>query len=91
MTQDIGTAIQRERLSRCGGMVYTVGKTRLSFQSVVSNLKNWALIGLKIYFIYHMECTGKKMKSREGTVVDADDLMQEMTETAQKIAEDLGK
>jgi arginyl-tRNA synthetase len=32
----------------------------------------------------------EKMKSREGTVVDADDLMQEMTETAQKIAEDLG-
>jgi arginyl-tRNA synthetase len=32
-----------------------------------------------------------KMKSREGTVVDADDLMQEMTDTAQKIAEDLGK
>jgi arginyl-tRNA synthetase len=45
--------------------------------------------------LFHLSMDGRfaigKMKSREGTVVDADDLMQEMTDTAQKISEDLGK
>jgi arginyl-tRNA synthetase len=52
------------------------------------------LIGQKT--LYHLsygmvELPSGKMKSREGTVVDADDLMQEMTTTAQRISEELGK
>jgi arginyl-tRNA synthetase len=96
MTQDIGTAIQRTKdLPDVGGMVYTVGNEQdYHFKVLFLILKklgfDWA------ENLYHLsygmvELPSGKMKSREGTVVDADDLMTEMTETAGKIASDLGK
>lgn len=96
MTQDIGTAIQRVKdFPDVGGMVYTVGNEQ------DYHFKVLFLILKKIGFdwadsLYHLsygmvELPSGKMKSREGTVVDADDLMAEMTTTAQTISEDLGK
>ncbi|NRS89467.1 arginyl-tRNA synthetase [Flavobacterium sp. 7E] len=96
MTQDIGTAIQRVKdMADVGGMVYTVGNEQdYHFKVLFLILKklgfDWASS------LYHLsygmvDLPSGKMKSREGTVVDADDLMQEMTSTAQKISEDLGK
>lgn len=96
MTQDIGTAIQRVKdMPDVGGMVYTVGNEQdYHFKVLFLILKklgfDWASS------LYHLsygmvDLPSGKMKSREGTVVDADDLMQEMTSTAQKIAEELGK
>ena len=96
MTQDIGTAIQRVKdFQDVGGMVYTVGNEQdYHFKVLFLILKklgfHWA------ESLYHLsygmvELPSGKMKSREGTVVDADDLMEEMTETAGKIATDLGK
>ena len=96
MTQDIGTAIQRVKdYPDVGGMVYTVGNEQdYHFKVLFLILKklgfDWA------QHLYHLsygmvELPSGKMKSREGTVVDADDLMSEMTETAQRISEELGK
>ncbi len=96
MTQDIGTAIQRVKdFPDVGGMVYTVGNEQ------DYHFKVLFLIIKKLGFdwsqnLFHLsygmvELPSGKMKSREGTVVDADDLMDEMTETAQKISDDLGK
>ncbi|MDR6846666.1 arginine--tRNA ligase [Flavobacterium granuli] len=96
MTQDIGTAIQRVKdMPDVGGMVYTVGNEQdYHFKVLFLILKklgfDWA--SSLFHLSYGMvDLPSGKMKSREGTVVDADDLMQEMTDTAQKIAEDLGK
>jgi arginyl-tRNA synthetase len=96
MTQDIGTAIQRVKdYSDVGGMVYTVGNEQdYHFKVLFLILKKLGFDWSENLFhlSYGMvDLPSGKMKSREGTVVDADDLMQEMTETAQKIAEDLGK
>ena len=96
MTQDIGTAIQRAKdHPDVGGMVYTVGNEQdYHFKVLFLILKKlgyeWA------DNLYHLsygmvDLPGGKMKSREGTVVDADDLMQEMTQTAREISEELGK
>ncbi|UPT71404.1 MAG: arginine--tRNA ligase [Flavobacterium sp. JAD_PAG50586_2] len=96
MTQDIGTAIQRVKdFPDVGGMVYTVGNEQdYHFKVLFLILKklgfDWA------ESLYHLsygmvELPSGKMKSREGTVVDADDLMEEMTTTAAKISTDLGK
>jgi arginyl-tRNA synthetase len=96
MTQDIGTAIQRVKdHPDVGGMVYTVGNEQ------DYHFKVLFLILQKLGFdwassLYHLsygmvDLPSGKMKSREGTVVDADDLMQEMTSTAQNISEELGK
>jgi arginyl-tRNA synthetase len=96
MTQDIGTAIQRVKdFSDVGGMVYTVGNEQdYHFKVLFLILKklgfDWA------DSLYHLsygmvELPSGKMKSREGTVVDADDLMEEMTTTAKSISEELGK
>lgn len=96
MTQDIGTAIQRVKdFPDVGGMVYTVGNEQdYHFKVLFLILKklgfDWA------DSLYHLsygmvELPSGKMKSREGTVVDADDLMAEMTTTAQTISEELGK
>ncbi|WP_445718864.1 arginine--tRNA ligase [Flavobacterium sp.] len=96
MTQDIGTAIQRVKdFPDVGGMVYTVGNEQdYHFKVLFLILKklgfDWA------DSLYHLsygmvELPSGKMKSREGTVVDADDLMAEMTTTAQAISEELGK
>jgi arginyl-tRNA synthetase len=96
MTQDIGTAIQRVKdFQDVAGMVYTVGNEQdYHFKVLFLILKklgfNWA------ENLYHLsygmvELPSGKMKSREGTVVDADDLMEEMTATAKSISEELGK
>ncbi|NGY37506.1 arginine--tRNA ligase [Flavobacterium sp. XN-5] len=96
MTQDIGTAIQRVKdFPDVGGMVYTVGNEQdYHFKVLFLILKKLGFDWSKN--LYHLsygmvDLPSGKMKSREGTVVDADDLMQEMTDTAQKIAEYLGK
>jgi len=95
MTQDIGTAIQRVEDYAINGMVYTVGNEQdYHFKVLFLILKKlgfeWA------NHLYHLsygmvDLPSGKMKSREGTVVDADDLIVEMTQTAQTISEDLGK
>ncbi|WP_445748977.1 arginine--tRNA ligase [Polaribacter sp.] len=96
MTQDIGTAIQRVTdLKDVGGMVYTVGNEQdYHFQVLFLILKKLGFDWAKNLFhlSYGMvDLPSGKMKSREGTVVDADDLMIEMTETAKTISEELGK
>jgi arginyl-tRNA synthetase len=96
MTQDIGTAIQRVKdYADVGGMVYTVGNEQdYHFQVLFLILKklgfDWA--NQLHHLSYGMvDLPSGKMKSREGTVVDADDLMEEMTTTAKEISEELGK
>lgn len=96
MTQDIGTAIQRVTdFPDITGMVYTVGNEQdYHFKVLFLILQRlgypWAD---KLYHLSYgmVDLPGGKMKSREGTVVDADDLMEEMTETAATIARNLGK
>jgi arginyl-tRNA synthetase len=96
MTQDIGTAIQRVKdYSDVGGMVYTVGNEQdYHFQVLFLILKKLGFDWAKQlhHLSYGMvDLPSGKMKSREGTVVDADDLMIEMTNTAKEISEELGK
>lgn len=96
MTQDIGTAIQRVKdFPDVGGMVYTVGNEQdYHFKVLFLILKKLGFDWSKNLFhlSYGMvDLPSGKMKSREGTVVDADDLMNEMMQTAQTISEDLGK
>ncbi|GAB5565666.1 MAG: arginine--tRNA ligase [Winogradskyella sp.] len=96
MTQDIGTAIQRLKdYPDVGGMVYTVGNEQdYHFKVLFLILKklgfDWA------ENLYHLsygmvDLPSGKMKSREGTVVDADDLIREMADTAEEISKELGK
>ena len=96
MTQDIGTAIQRVKdFPDVGGMVYTVGNEQdYHFQVLFLILKKLGFDWAKQlhHLSYGMvDLPSGKMKSREGTVVDADDLMVEMTTTAKEISEELGK
>jgi arginyl-tRNA synthetase len=96
MTQDIGTAIQRVKdFTDINGMVYTVGNEQdYHFQVLFLILKKLGFDWAKHLFhlSYGMvDLPSGKMKSREGTVVDADDLMVEMTDTAKNISEELGK
>lgn len=96
MTQDIGTAIQRVKDQQdITGMVYTVGNEQdYHFKVLFLILKKlgFAWANNLYHLSYGMvELPSGRMKSREGTVVDADDLMDEMTNTAQKICEELGK
>ncbi len=96
MTQDIGTAIQRVKdYADVGGMVYTVGNEQdYHFQVLFLILKKLGFDWAKNLFhlSYGMvDLPSGKMKSREGTVVDADDLMIEMSDTAKEISEELGK
>lgn len=96
MTQDIGTAIQRATdYPDIGGMVYTVGNEQdYHFKVLFLILKklgfSWAE---RLYHLSYgmVDLPSGKMKSREGTVVDADDLMADMTREAAKISEELGK
>ncbi len=96
MTQDIGTAVQRVKdCPDISAMVYTVGNEQdYHFKVLFLILKKlgfeWA------QNLYHLsygmvDLPSGKMKSREGTVVDADDLIVEMTTTAKVISQDLGK
>lgn len=95
MTQDIGTAIQRVKDFDFDGMVYTVGNEQeYHFKVLFLILQKLGYEWAKN--LYHLsygmvDLPSGKMKSREGTVVDADELMEEMCQTAKKISEDLGK
>ena len=96
MTQDIGTAIQRVKdYPEITGMIYTVGNEQdYHFKVLFLILKKlgyqWAenLFHLSYGMV---DLPSGKMKSREGTVVDADDLIFDMAQTAKKISEELGK
>ena len=95
MTQDLGTAVQRFQENNIQKLIYTVGNEQdYHFEVLIKILRklgySWA------ENLYHLsygmvELPEGKMKSREGTVVDADDLMQEMYETAKDKAQELGK
>ncbi|SIS69506.1 arginyl-tRNA synthetase [Kaistella chaponensis] len=95
MTQDLGTAVQRFQENKIQKLIYTVGNEQdYHFEVLIKILRklgySWA------ENLYHLsygmvELPEGKMKSREGTVVDADDLMQEMYETAKDKAQELGK
>tara|TARA_R110000868_G_scaffold21640_12_gene89883 strand:- start:28968 stop:30746 length:1779 start_codon:yes stop_codon:yes gene_type:complete len=96
MTQDIGTAIQRVKdHPDVSGMVYTVGNEQdYHFKVLFLILKKLGFSWSENLFhlSYGMvDLPSGKMKSREGTVVDADDLMVDMTNTATAISEELGK
>ncbi len=95
MTQDIGTAIQRAEDFDLDGMIYTVGNEQDYHFKVLFIIMeklgyDWAK---NLYHLSYgmVDLPSGKMKSREGTVVDADDLMQEMEDTAKAISEELGK
>ena len=95
MTQDIGTAQLRYDDYKPSDMVYVVGNEQNYHFDVLKLIlkklgREWA------ESLHHLnygmvELPQGKMKSREGTVVDADDLMDEMYETAKKTSEELGK
>lgn len=95
MTQDIGTATQRFNEFSIDKMIYVVGNEQNYHFQVLSILLDrlgfsWGK-GL-VHFSYGMvELPEGKMKSREGTVVDADDLMEEMVTTAKEVSMELGK
>ncbi len=95
ITQDLGTAMQRYDEYSPEQLIYVVGNEQeYHFNVLKAVLKHlgcdWSTA------IYHLsygmvELPAGKMKSREGTVVDADDLMQEMFDTAEAMARELGK
>jgi len=96
ITQDIGTAIQRSKdMPDVNGMVYTVGNEQdYHFKVLFLILKKLGYSWSKSLFhlSYGMvDLPSGKMKSREGTVVDADDLIVEMSTTAKEISDELGK
>ena len=96
ITQDLGTALLRYKdHPDMNGMVYTVGNEQDYHFKVLFLILNklgydWAS---QLYHLSYgmVDLPSGKMKSREGTVVDADGLMQEMSDTAQNIASSLGK
>ena len=95
MTQDIGTAEMRFHDFPIDKMIYVVGNEQNYHFQVLSILLD--RLGFKwgkelVHFSYGMvELPNGKMKSREGTVVDADDLVSEMIDSAVKTSEELGK
>ena len=95
MTQDLGTAVDRFNEYKFDKNIYVVGNEQnYHFQVLKALLKRmgykWA-DGL-IHFSYGMvELPEGRMKSREGTIVDADDLIKEMQETAKEVSLELGK
>lgn len=95
ITQDIGTAIERFKDYDIDSLTYTVGNEQdYHFKVLFLILKklgfSWA--DNMYHLSYGMvDLPSGKMKSREGTVVDADDLMSEMTTTAREISQELGK
>mgnify|MGYP000897445424 FL=1 len=95
ITQDIGTAKMRFDKHPIDKMVYVVGNEQEYHFKVLSLLLDrlgYAFGKGLVHFSYGMvELPNGKMKSREGTVVDADDLMDEMIATAKAIAEEQGK
>jgi arginyl-tRNA synthetase len=95
MTQDIGTAKIRFDDYPIDKMIYVVGNEQNYHFQVLSLLLDKLGFGFGkglLHFSYGMvELPEGKMKSREGTVVDADDLMQEMIDTARETSKELGK
>ncbi len=95
MTQDLGTAVERFKDNNIQKLIYTVGNEQdYHFQVLFLILKKlgYAWAEQLFHLSYGMvELPNGKMKSREGTVVDADDLMQEMYATAKQKSEELGK
>jgi arginyl-tRNA synthetase len=96
MTQDIGTAAQRMAdYPDADGMIYTVGNEQdYHFKVLFLILSRLGYSWAKN--LYHLsygmvDLPSGKMKSREGTVVDADDLIEQMVQTAQAITQELGK
>lgn len=95
MTQDLGTAKLRADEYHPEKLIYVVGNEQNYHFDVLKRILkklgfSWAE---KIYHLSYgmVELPQGKMKSREGTVVDADDLMEEMIQTARKTSEELGK
>ena len=96
ITQDIGTAMQRfEDFPEVKGMIYTVGNEQdYHFKTLFLILKK---LGIKWTNMLHhlsygmVDLPDGKMKSREGNVIDADDLMSKMKTTAKEISSKLGK
>ena len=95
MTQDLGTALQRFEQNALNGIIYVVGNEQnYHFQVLKLILKK---LGYEwsddiIHLSYGMvELPEGKMKSREGTVVDADDLCEAMINTAREMSQELGK
>ncbi len=101
ITQDIGTAILRlQDFPQANKLIYTVGNEQdYHFKVLFAILKKLSeanIIPVENASFYHLsygmvDLPSGKMKSREGTVVDADDLIDEMIETAKKTTEELGK
>jgi len=95
MTQDIGTAIQRHEDFNFSNMAYTVANEQdYHFKVLFLILDKLGYKWAKT--CYHLsygmvDLPSGRMKSREGTVVDADDFIQEMVDTAKSIAKELGK
>jgi arginyl-tRNA synthetase len=95
MTQDLGTAVERFKENNLQKLIYTVGNEQdYHFQVLFKILKKlgyeWA--DNLFHLSYGMvELPNGKMKSREGTVVDADELMQDMFDIAKSKSEELGK
>ncbi|MBN4051918.1 arginine--tRNA ligase [Cytophagaceae bacterium AH-315-L13] len=95
MTQDIGTAQQRLSEYDCEKIVYVVGNEQ-DYHFKVLNLivnKMYPEWKDKVYHLSYgmVDLPSGKMKSREGTVVDADDLIQEMIDTSEQHTKELGK
>ncbi|HBL77803.1 MAG: arginine--tRNA ligase [Bacteroidetes bacterium GWF2_42_66] len=95
MTQDIGTAKERFNDYTIDKMIYVVGNEQNYHFQVLSILLDklgfeWGK-GLHHFSYGMVELPNGKMKSREGTVVDADDLIEEMVHVARKTSEELGK
>lgn len=95
ITQDIGTAIIREEEFNCENYYYVVGNEQDYHFNVLALILQkmgfkWAK-GIEHLSYGMVDLPSGKMKSREGTVVDADDLMEEMKTTSKEISEELGK
>jgi arginyl-tRNA synthetase len=95
MTQDLGTAVERMQKYTINELIYTVGNEQdYHFQVLFLILKKLGYNSgnqLKHLSYAMVDLPEGKMKSREGTVVDADDLMEEMFQTAKSISLELGK
>ena len=95
MTQDIGTAIERFKDFDLNELVYTVGNEQdyhFKVLFLILHKLGYEWASNCYHLSYGMvDLPSGKMKSREGTVVDADDLMIEMTNTAKDISQELGK
>lgn len=95
MTQDLGTAAQRFEEYNIQELIYVVGNEQNYHFQVLSLVMDklgfsWAK-NLKHMSYGMVELPSGKMKSREGTVVDADDLVDEMVNTAREMSKELGK